>query len=51
MDSKEFRLRGKEMIDIVADYLDNIEKKECIAKSKTWLLERLSTRSCARRAR
>jgi hypothetical protein len=27
MDSKEFRLRGKEMIDLVADYLDNIESR------------------------
>jgi hypothetical protein len=25
MDANEFRIRGKEMIDYIADYLENIE--------------------------
>lgn len=32
MDSNEFRIRGKEMIDLVADYLDNIEKRPVLPK-------------------
>jgi hypothetical protein len=34
MDSKEFRIRGKEMIDLAADYLDNIEERKVIADVK-----------------
>ncbi len=34
MDSKEFRIRGKEMIDIAADYLDNIEDRKVISDVK-----------------
>ena len=34
MDSNEFRIRGKEMIDLVADYLDNIEKRPVLPKVK-----------------
>ena len=34
MDSKEFRLRGKEMIDIAANYLDTIEGRKCISDVK-----------------
>jgi aromatic-L-amino-acid decarboxylase len=34
MDSKEFRIRGKEMIDIAADYLDNIENRKVISDVK-----------------
>ncbi len=30
MDSKEFRVKGKEMIDIAADYLDNIEDRKVL---------------------
>ena len=32
MNSKEFRERGKEMIDFVADYLDNIETRSVLPK-------------------
>uniref|UniRef100_A0A673HFJ2 Dopa decarboxylase n=1 Tax=Sinocyclocheilus rhinocerous TaxID=307959 RepID=A0A673HFJ2_9TELE len=28
MDAAEFRRRGKEMVDYVADYLENIEKRQ-----------------------
>ena len=28
MDSNEFRQRGKEMVDFVADYLDNIRERQ-----------------------
>lgn len=28
MDTAEFRRRGKEMVDYVADYLENIEKRQ-----------------------
>lgn len=28
MDAEEFRKRGKEMIDYVADYLENIEERK-----------------------
>ena len=41
MDSKEFRIRGKEMIDIVADYLDNIEKRNVLPKVKPGYLKDL----------
>jgi aromatic-L-amino-acid decarboxylase len=34
MDSKEFRIRGKEMIDFVADYLDKIEERPVLPKVK-----------------
>ena len=27
MDAAEFRVRGKEMIDLVADYLENIHER------------------------
>lgn len=41
MDSKEFRIRGKEMIDIVADYLENIEKRAVLPKVKPGYLQNL----------
>ena len=41
MDSKEFRIRGKEMIDLVADYLDNIEKRDVVSKVKPGYLKDL----------
>ena len=28
MDAAEFRRRGKEMVDYIADYLENIEKRQ-----------------------
>jgi hypothetical protein len=34
MDSKEFRIRGKEMIDIAADYLDTIEDRKVLPDVK-----------------
>ena len=34
MDSKEFRIRGKEMIDIAADYLDGIESRKVLPNVK-----------------
>ena len=30
MDSNEFRIRGKEMVDFVADYLDSIESRSVL---------------------
>ena len=41
MDSKEFRIRGKEMIDLVADYLDNIENRPVLPKVKPGYLKEL----------
>ncbi len=41
MDSKEFRVRGKEMIDMVADYLDNIEQRTVIPKVKPGYMKSL----------
>jgi len=41
MDSKEFRIRGKEMIDLVADYLDSIEKRDVVSKVKPGYLKDL----------
>lgn len=41
MDSKEFRIRGKEMIDYVADYLDSIEKRPVLPQIKPGYLREL----------
>lgn len=41
MDSKEFRIRGKEMIDLVADYMDNIEERSVLPKIKPGYLQNL----------
>ena len=41
MDSKEFRIRGKEMIDLVADYLDGIENRSVLPKVKPGYLKEL----------
>ena len=41
MDSKEFRVRGKEMIDLVADYLDNIEQRSVLPSVKPGYLKDL----------
>lgn len=41
MDSAEFRIRGKEMIDLVADYLDTIEKRRVLPDVKPGYLKDL----------
>jgi glutamate/tyrosine decarboxylase-like PLP-dependent enzyme len=41
MDSKEFRIRGKEMIDYVADYLDTIEKRPVLPQIQPGYLKDL----------
>ncbi|CAF0754777.1 unnamed protein product [Brachionus calyciflorus] len=41
MDSKEFRIRGKEMIDLVADYLENIENRQVLPSVKPGYLKDL----------
>jgi len=41
MDSKEFRIRGKEMIDLVANYLDSIENRSVLPKVKPGYLKEL----------
>jgi len=41
MDSKEFRKRGKEMIDYVADYLDTIEDRKVLPDVKPGYLKPL----------
>lgn len=41
MDSKEFRIRGKEMVDLVADYLDNIEGRSVLPQVQPGYLKEL----------
>jgi len=41
MDSTEFRRRGREMIDYVANYLDNIDKKRVTPTVKPGYLKSL----------
>lgn len=41
MDSKEFRIRGKEMVDLVADYLDNIESRPVLPQVQPGYLKEL----------
>lgn len=41
MDSKEFRIRGKEMIDLVADYLETIENRQVLPNVKPGYLKNL----------
>lgn len=41
MDSNEFRKRGKEMIDIVANYLDTIEERKVLPDVKPGYLQKL----------
>ena len=41
MDSKEFRVRAKEMIDIVADYLDGIENRRVLPEIQPGYLHKL----------
>jgi aromatic-L-amino-acid decarboxylase len=41
MDSKEFRIRAREMIDYVADYLDTIENRSVLPKVKPGYLKDL----------
>ena len=47
MDSKEFRIRGKEMIDFEADYLDTIEQRPVLTR----LFERSNPRPSTTRSR
>ena len=41
MDSNSFRVNAKQMIDIVADYLDNIEQRDVLPKVKPGYLNKL----------
>ena len=41
MNSAEFRVRGKEMIDLVADYLDTIEQRRVLPEVKPGYLKDL----------
>ena len=41
MDSEVFKSRAREMVDYVADYLDNIEERPVLAKVKPGYLKEL----------
>ena len=41
MDSKEFRIRGKEMVDLVADYMDTIQSRSVLPSIKPGYLKEL----------
>ena len=41
MNSKEFRVHGKQMIDLVADYLDTIESRQVLPSVKPGYLKSL----------
>lgn len=46
MDATEFRKRGKEMVDYVADYLEKIEKKTGLPRCGTRIPEDPHSRLC-----
>lgn len=40
MDAKEYRLRGKEMVDYIADYLENIRERKVFPNKKPGFLQK-----------
>ena len=41
MDAEEFRIRGKEMVDYVADYLENIRSRRPLSNVEPGYLHKL----------